>query len=163
MESAKGVAFSDLYDYLQLRESSKKAKDLSQRYLNMRHNPYDDGTLGYYPFLSLFREAVIRINAGPDFVFPPPPDIDALIEGRLEDAQNGARTWRPTSERYNEYIAEMMALGDLGERQARENTASAKERHNIADYDAEDQKTRLQRERRRKRVRSRREALRAQK
>ena len=160
----QGVAFSDLYDYLQLRESSKKkAKDRSQRYLNMRHNPYDDGTLGYYPFLSLFHEAVVRINAGPDFVFPPPPDIDALLEGRLQDAQSGARIWRPISERYDDYTVEMMALDDLEEQQARENTARAKERAGNADYDAEDEKIRLQKERRRERDRARREAQRAQK
>jgi COMPASS component BRE2 len=160
----QGVAFSNLYDYLQLRESSKKkTKDRSQRYLNLRHNPYDDGTLGYYPFLSLFHEAVIRINTGPEFAFPPPPDIDALVEGRLDDAQNGARTWRPMSERYDEYIAEMMALDDLEEQQARENTARANEKSEIAEYDAEDEKIRLQRERRRERDRARREAQRVQK
>lgn len=160
----QGVAFSELYDYLQLRESSKKkTKDRSQRYLNMRHNPYDDGTLGYYPFLSLFHDAIIRINPGPDFAFPPPPDIEALLERRLEDAQTGARMWRPMSERYDEYIAEMMALDDLEEQQARENSIRAKEKPSIAEYDAEDEKIRLQKERRRERDRARREALRAQK
>jgi hypothetical protein len=67
------------------------------------------------------------------------------------------------SERYDEYIAEMMALDDLEEQQARENTARAKERSGIADYDAEDEKIRLQKERRRERDRARREAQRAQK
>ncbi|KAF8136800.1 hypothetical protein EV363DRAFT_1320567 [Boletus edulis] len=44
-----------------------------------KENPFDDGTLGYYPFISLFNYARVRINPGPDFDFPPPSDIEGFL------------------------------------------------------------------------------------
>ncbi|KAI6113333.1 hypothetical protein EDD16DRAFT_1709674 [Pisolithus croceorrhizus] len=57
-----------------------------------RRNPYDDGTLGYYPFISLFNYARVRINPGPDFEFPPPPDIEALLRKEDEDIKPSCET-----------------------------------------------------------------------
>ncbi|CCO27771.1 Set1 complex component ash2 Short=Set1C component ash2 [Rhizoctonia solani AG-1 IB] len=82
----QGVAFEDVYDYLQLRVSPKSTLAKTRKggaveaFQRERENVYDDGWLGYYPFISVFGGGVARINAGPDFRFRPPDDIDALLE-----------------------------------------------------------------------------------
>ena len=110
------VAFNDIYDYLPLpttpasrkndKENSKKrAREGAPR--EHKENPYDDGTLGYYPFISLFNYARVRINPGPDFDFPPPPDIEALLREGDEDIKpSNERSWRPICERYPEFMQE---------------------------------------------------------
>ncbi|KAG8844709.1 hypothetical protein FRB96_002960 [Tulasnella sp. 330] len=124
----QGPAFSDLYDYLQLRAETKKqqaGRRSLPAYLRERENTFDDGSLGYYPFVSVFEDARISINSGPDFLFPPPPDIDAVLYPNSEAAvtasssEEPARTWRPLCERYGEYTAEETAQDELDELEAR--------------------------------------------
>jgi COMPASS component BRE2 len=82
----QGIAFQDLYDYLPQRQTdtqkSNSRKRTREGVKEHRENPFDDGTLGYYPFISLFNEATVRLNPGPDFDFPPPLDIDAVLDGK---------------------------------------------------------------------------------
>ncbi|KAJ6547408.1 hypothetical protein B0H19DRAFT_954866, partial [Mycena capillaripes] len=116
----QGVAFQDLYDYLQLRASdtSRKGKDRKRTREGVKEhieNPFDDGTLGYYPFISLFNEACVRLNPGPTFDFPPPSDIEALLFGTPESME---QNWRPTCERYAEFMAEQWALDAIEEEEA---------------------------------------------
>jgi COMPASS component BRE2 len=114
----QGVAFRDIYDYLQLRptpnnkERPRKNKDDSREH---KQNPFDDGSLGYYPFFSLFGGAQIYMNPGPDFEFPPPTDIDSLLTATPSTTQT--RTWRPMSERYAEFMKQEW---DLDEKEAAE-------------------------------------------
>ncbi|OBZ75882.1 Set1 complex component ash2 [Grifola frondosa] len=121
----QGIAFQDLYDYLPLRvtpDKSQKKKTNKEGLREHRENPFDDGTLGYYPFISLFNEARVRLNPGPDFDFPPPPDIDAVLSNSSDmDIKPPAskRTWRPMCERYPEFIAEQKAMDELEEAEAR--------------------------------------------
>ncbi|KAF8162954.1 hypothetical protein B0H34DRAFT_651013 [Crassisporium funariophilum] len=140
----QGTAFQDIYDYLPLHQSdnvrkAKEKKRTREGVKEHRENPFDDGTLGYYPFISLFNDASIRLNPGPDFEFPPPPDIDAVLDGKgststdtsppmeISDDQNTQlpnpseqpRTWRPASERYPEFMAEEWAMDALEEEQAK--------------------------------------------
>lgn len=86
----QGVAFEDLYDYLPLRQADTQKANSRKRtregVKEHRENPFDDGTLGYYPFISLFNDASVRINPGPDFEFLPPPDIDALLDAQSRAA-----------------------------------------------------------------------------
>jgi COMPASS component BRE2 len=117
----QGIAFTDVYDYLQLRtkESSRKSKEKKRSRegtLEHKENPFDDGSLGYYPFISLFNYARVRLNPGPDFAYPPPPDIDAVLKGTCNSNE---RTWRPASERYPEYMAEQWALDVKEEEEAK--------------------------------------------
>ncbi|KAJ3726042.1 hypothetical protein C8R42DRAFT_718280 [Lentinula raphanica] len=154
----QGTAFHNIYDYLQLRQSTVKAplpsssksksnsaKNKDKRRPKGEHttkeshkdNPFDDGTLGYYPFVSLFNDAEVRINPGPVFEYEPPGDVDRLLE-RMEkeeeeeegDASSIApvkpdeepsstnRCWRPLSDRYAEFMAEQWALDDKEEEEA---------------------------------------------
>ncbi|KAJ6546529.1 hypothetical protein DFH09DRAFT_645776 [Mycena vulgaris] len=116
----QGIAFQDLYDYLQLRPSatSRKGKDRKRTREGVKEhieNPFDDGTLGYYPFISLFNEACVRLNPGPTFDFPPPSDIEALLFGTVEAKE---QNWRPTCDRYAEFMTEQWALDAIEEEEA---------------------------------------------
>ncbi|KAG2157402.1 hypothetical protein DEU56DRAFT_764453 [Suillus clintonianus] len=120
----QGIAFEDLFDYLPLRTtpaSRKKEKDKKRAREGAprehKENPFDDGTLGYYPFISLFNYARVRLNPGPNFDFPPPPDIDSMLKGTDHNV-NQAQTWRPINERYPEFMKEQWDLDDQEEEEA---------------------------------------------
>ncbi|PCH38462.1 hypothetical protein WOLCODRAFT_97180 [Wolfiporia cocos MD-104 SS10] len=123
----QGIAFRDLFDYLPLRSTPSKTQEKKRAnkegLREHKENPFDDGTLGYYPFISLFNEARIRINPGPDFDFPPPPDIDAVLSSAdgqdvKPQPEDAPRTWRPMCERYPEFIAEQKELDATEEAEA---------------------------------------------
>lgn len=111
---SQGIAFQDIYDYLQLRvattlrknQGKKKHREGAREH---KENPFDDGYLGYYPAISLFNGARVLLNSGPDFDFPPPSDIDAFLDGKIEHTKQ-ERTWRPLCERYSEFMAEQWEL-----------------------------------------------------
>jgi len=109
----QGVAFEDVFDYLQLRTVPSKRKNQNKRkregIRTHTDNPFDDGWLGYYPFISLFNGAEVTLNPGPDFEHPPPDDIDCLMEDKKVKGDH-SRKWRPLSERYAEFMAEQWAL-----------------------------------------------------
>ncbi|KAI8999014.1 hypothetical protein BD414DRAFT_476724 [Trametes punicea] len=123
----QGIAFQDLYDYLPLRTPPSKAEQKKRAnregLREHKENPFDDGTLGYYPIISLFNGAQVRINPGPNFDFPPPPDIDAVVANPgdvdIKPQPDAKPTWRPICERYGEYMAEQWALDELEEKEAR--------------------------------------------
>jgi len=75
----QGTAFEDLLAFLP-PSSQLAGRDL------------DDGMLGYYPAVSVFRHGIVRLNFGPDFFCPP-----ADLEGRPV---------RPMCERYEEMLKE---------------------------------------------------------
>ncbi|KAJ3482661.1 hypothetical protein NLI96_g6836 [Meripilus lineatus] len=124
----QGIAYQDLYDYLPLRtlrKAQEKKRSHREGVREHKENPFDDGSLGYYPLISLFNEARVKLNPGPDFEFPPPSDIDGLLTLNSSmdvDVKPGmtehARTWRPLCERYPEYMAEQFALDAQEEEEA---------------------------------------------
>ncbi|KZP20771.1 hypothetical protein FIBSPDRAFT_741799 [Athelia psychrophila] len=156
----QGTAFQDLYDYLPLRnpDASRKGKSTRRTREGAREhkeNPFDDGSLGYYPFISLFNDARVRINPGPNFDFPPPPDVDALLRGEgVEDWKDV--TWRPLCERYPEFMEEQWALDVDEEKEAK---AELEERDTV---DAEEARRQVQREKRRQQAAARRSAKKPQ-
>ncbi|KAJ3923616.1 COMPASS complex protein [Lentinula edodes] len=165
----QGTAFHTLYDFLQLPQSERKFKEKDKKKPRTRDglkeshkdNPFDDGSLGYYPFISLFNDAEVRINPGPVFEYPPAEDIDAVLDGtRDPDAiipdtptdpslnpnpRLSTRTWRPLSARYPEYMAEQWELDEREELEAQET---------LAELDAQDRAV-AQRERQKKAQRER--------
>jgi len=156
----QGIAFQDLYDYLPLRitPASRKGKDRRRNREGTREhkeNPFDDGSLGYYPFISLFNDARVRMNPGPNFDFPPPSAIDTVLLGANDqDSKNG--TWRPICERYPEFMAEQWALD---EQEAKEAKSELAERAAIEKADAQKQ---AQKEKRRQQAEARRKAKKAE-
>lgn len=86
-----GVAFESLYAFLP--PSSKLFK---QQSLEKQYN--DDGELGYFPMVSVFKNGVVQLNGGPDWVKLP---RDEELRGWLESG-----VVRGLNERYGEKIAE---------------------------------------------------------
>ncbi|KAG6821077.1 hypothetical protein H0H93_007236 [Arthromyces matolae] len=133
---SQGVAYQDLYDYLQLRQTETQRKKEKKRtregVKEHRENPFNDGWLGYYPFISLFNDASVHINPGPNFDFPPPNDIDALLDGKPDEETE--RTWRPACDRYAEFMQEQWALDEIEEVEAKEEAlrAAANEKVELA-------------------------------
>ncbi|THU92159.1 hypothetical protein K435DRAFT_820553 [Dendrothele bispora CBS 962.96] len=124
----QGIAFQDLYDFLQLRsETSRKTKEKKRARGGVKEhkeNPFDDGTLGYYPFISLFNDACVQLNPGPDFDFPPPPDIETILTDPAAIIPEGMeRAWRPICERYPEFMQEQWGLDELDEAEAKQEFA----------------------------------------
>ncbi|KAF8758862.1 Set1 complex component ash2 [Rhizoctonia solani] len=152
----QGVAFEDIYDYLQLRVDPKSTSVKSRRggaveaFQRERENAYDDGWLGYYPFISVFGGGIARINAGPNFHFRPPDDIDALLESTDSTPsvkQEGSNpTWRPLQERYPEFMAEQWALDAKEEAHAKA-AIEANEAENVRKAEAAKRKKEDQRRR----------------
>ncbi|CUM54471.1 uncharacterized protein AC631_04086 [Debaryomyces fabryi] len=86
-----GVMFENLYSFLPtyLEDAELNVSYNTRQLQNTGYKNTDDGSLGYYPMLSVFQNGVVGINPGPDFKFP--------IAGLDNDV-------RPMSERYNEII-----------------------------------------------------------
>lgn len=124
----QGIAFQDLYSYLPLRRlptaPSKRSHHTNpeprEGLRERKPNPYDDGTLGYYPFVSLFGNGRVKANVGPNFDFDPGDDIDRILgltpEVKVEgEASTSDRKWRPLCERYKEFMEEQWELDALEE------------------------------------------------
>ena len=160
------IAFSDIYDYLPLHATSasrKNDKENSKKRVREgaprehKENPYDDGTLGYYPFISLFNYARVKINPGPDFEFPPPPDIEALLREGDEDTKPSCeRSWRPICERYPEFMQEQWDLDAREEEEAKVEFAAR------AGREKAEEARRAQRERRRQQAEAKKRAKEAE-
>ena len=90
---------------------------------------FDDGSLGYYPAISVFRGGAAEANFGPQFWFPPPElavdeDIEMVDSSDIKinpvtkkQIAGQHSKLRPMSERFNEQIAEdiVFDLIDEGE------------------------------------------------
>ena len=111
---SQGVMFTDLFDFEDfgrlpetiLAKRTKKKKKLNKKdegqkredeFDGIGHQHWtedppleDDGTLGYYPAVSVFKGGVVACNFGPQFQYPPTDQKD----------------WKPLSQRYNEYMVE---------------------------------------------------------
>lgn len=84
-----GEMFSDLYSFLPLNATEDTAADPNTvQQQNPSYRNTDDGSLGYFPMMSVFQDGMVKINPGPDFAFPIPEDA------------------RPLSERYDEKVTE---------------------------------------------------------
>ncbi|RUP47888.1 hypothetical protein BC936DRAFT_145213 [Jimgerdemannia flammicorona] len=133
-----GVAFENLYDFDDLGGAGDNVADARGSLIQQREGgpsiwapgppAWDDGTLGYYPAVSVFKGGTITCNFGPRFLFPPPvdpeveaervrrerdeygEDIDIGVEGtgkvESREEEERGRTWRPLSERWAEYMVE---------------------------------------------------------
>ncbi|EGF99743.1 uncharacterized protein MELLADRAFT_94127 [Melampsora larici-populina 98AG31] len=139
----QGVAFQDLLDFLPLRAHTTSSQDKlnSNLVTNLtestslepltanRENLHDDGTMGYYPCVSVYGGGIARLNPGPDFKYPPPEDIEACLH-RVNSTKavtpsdpsnqiDGSTTtstsskWQALSELYPVYLAEQNQLDRL--------------------------------------------------
>ncbi|KAH8601681.1 hypothetical protein B0O99DRAFT_562279 [Bisporella sp. PMI_857] len=95
-----GTAFEDLLAFLP--PASKPTTQVGAR------EGLDDGMLGYYPAISVFRGGAAQVNLGPKFWFPPEDlETDGADRMDIEQTQTSKlRRLRPLSERYDEQIVE---------------------------------------------------------
>ena len=98
-----GTAFQDLLAFLP--PASKPLAQVGAR------EGLDDGMLGYYPAVSVFRGGAAEVNFGPSWWYDPPGwnstdsgDVD--MEGGDQPAASKLRPLRALTERYDEQIAE---------------------------------------------------------
>jgi len=104
--------------------------------MKARENAFDDGAMGYFPFVSCFGGARARIIAGPEFRFEPGDSIDEEMERvdlekrRRKQEEEGeskemevevakkkskrGRNWRPMSARFQEFQEEQW-INDLAD------------------------------------------------
>lgn len=131
----QGIAYQDLYDYLPLRAPPHKGNEKKRSHKDglreHKENPFDDGSLGYYPIISLFNGAEVKLNPGPNFDFPPPPDIDTILmngpDADVKPSLDAPPKWRALCERYAEYTEEQFALDKLEEAEAKKGKTAVKQ------------------------------------
>ncbi|KAI6247600.1 Set1 complex component ash2 [Erysiphe necator] len=105
-----GTAFENLFAFLPPASKPATVKDMFFR------EGLDDGTLGYYPIVSVFQGGCAEVNFGPKYWFPPPEikqfdNGDIISNNQPLDDFNEQRI-RPLNERYDEQIIEDI-LADL--------------------------------------------------
>ncbi|KAI9820304.1 MAG: hypothetical protein M1827_005926 [Pycnora praestabilis] len=95
-----GEPFTDLLAFLP--SASKPLMQAGAR------DGLDDGVLGYFPAVSVFRGGAVEVNFGPDFWYPPPSmkDEDVDMIGGSGDTSNPSKRLRAVGERYSEQVAE---------------------------------------------------------
>ncbi|KAG0332440.1 hypothetical protein BG004_001268 [Podila humilis] len=90
----QGVMWQDLHALLPIEQNEKEKEQLR----------FDDGTLGYYPAVSVYRNGTATVNFGPDFEFPPGKDPEADAEHKTSRVETN--TWKPMSDRWEENLVE---------------------------------------------------------
>ncbi|KAI1813708.1 hypothetical protein GGS20DRAFT_577372 [Poronia punctata] len=109
-----GTPFTDLLAFLP--PASKPQTQVGAR------EGKDDGMLGYYPAISVFRGGAVEANFGPDFWYPPPGFVTTATGGETTDVEmtdadtvrvgvgvpqnNRLDKLRAVAERYDEQIVE---------------------------------------------------------
>ncbi|ORY19644.1 hypothetical protein LY90DRAFT_677079 [Neocallimastix californiae] len=84
---------------------------------NRSSNIYDDGSLGYYPSVSLFKGGSVTLNFGPEFKYPP-NDIE--------------ENWKPLCDRYDEVQIEESLYDIINEVSLEDNKNYNKQKYYIA-------------------------------
>lgn len=104
-----GIAFTNLLAFLPQASKPATAKQPDAR------EGLDDGMLGYYPAVSVFRGGAAEVNFGPKFWYPPrayeqeeQADEDVVMTGMDEEptVKVKHKAPRPLAERYDEQIVE---------------------------------------------------------
>ena len=134
---SQGTAFENIFDFIPLRKQEdddkkpRKTKNgvvapvfsedgvpeiisataSTSTILKSRMNHFDDGLTGYFPLVSVFGGAQARLNPGPHFKYPPPDNIEDVLNASTSDdvhmsSADQPRNWRPLSDRYEEWVKE---------------------------------------------------------
>jgi COMPASS component BRE2 len=111
---ASSPAFEDIFDFLPLKQTDAelatqaaliKKLGALEASLKDRENPNDDGTLGYYPFISCFGGGKVQFNPGPEWMAPVDPSTWNLGSRPVDGTQQPIIP-RPMSERWAEFTQE---------------------------------------------------------
>lgn len=128
----QGIAFAELYDFrpLQSERTAREAASITAHssagaILKTRENPYDDGSLGYFPMVSLYGGARAQLISR-DFVFPPAVDLEDQLwraseaRGHTHVRQHAAPPFRALGDVYDEWANHEWACDLDSERIAKE-------------------------------------------
>ncbi|KAH9443357.1 hypothetical protein Pst134EA_009457 [Puccinia striiformis f. sp. tritici] len=165
---SQGVAFRDLLDFLPLRVDSSPQNNEFWHHLSEDPNPdannvksveslHDDGTLGYYPCVSVYGGGIARLNSGPEFKFAPPEsnnyplgeEADLPEKGissdtdTRDDSRHTNKAWRPLSELYPIHIAEQRRLDELDIIEGQKQLAEATQKAELTPADVTNAKPRV--------------------
>jgi len=95
-------AFEDLYDFIPLPPLSGTVHSTPhKKYEPVKGLQHDDGTLGYYPMISVFGRGKLKLNFGPEW-HSPPTDLGDV---------------RPMCDRYDEFREEEREQDELDEQE----------------------------------------------
>lgn len=75
-----GEMFRDLYSFLPLETLNNNVNPNTEQSQNPAYMNTDDGSLGYYPMMSVFMNGIVKINAGPHFKYPLPENCAPLYD-----------------------------------------------------------------------------------
>lgn len=119
----QGVAFEDMFDFLPLRQHAREKPNARTSLANAIHiareNHHDDGSLGYYPTVSVYSGGTARLNPGPDFAFPPLPNFTTESDMHMkadEAITSDTSLWRPLCQLYEEHYSMLRYLDEIDER-----------------------------------------------
>ncbi|PLW25653.1 hypothetical protein PCASD_24145 [Puccinia coronata f. sp. avenae] len=155
---SQGVAFQDLLDFLPLRVDSSSQNNASTHPHGEDPNAdstnaknggslHDDGTLGYYPCVSVYGGGIARLNPGPEFKFIPPelvnqiPAEDGDLSQKAESSDTRcelggmSQRWKPLSELYPIHMAEQRRLDELDIIESQKQLAEATQRAELGQVD----------------------------
>ncbi|KAL8692461.1 MAG: hypothetical protein Q9218_002529 [Villophora microphyllina] len=104
-----GTPFTDLLAFLP--PASKPAVQQGARDL-----PLDDGMLGYFPAISVFRGGAAEVNFGPDFWCPPSDLAVGIDAGEEDDHENTKPKGRDAATKQQHSQGKNSRLRGLGER-----------------------------------------------
>jgi COMPASS component BRE2 len=121
MSPDNAAAFKDILSYLPLRQTEKEAKaravfekgTTADALMKQKENPYDDGTLGYYPFISCFGNAKVKFNPGPVWEKPVDPGLWNLGQKKGMDGTDIPIRPRPINERWPEFRLEERCYDEM--------------------------------------------------
>lgn len=102
-----GCMFEDLYSFLPVKFDddlidetiSNLKQDQNSNYRNT-----DDGSLGYYPMLSVFLNGIVGLNPGPDFKYPIKDDLVKPLSDRFDESIVEEWMWDLIDEIELEYL-----------------------------------------------------------
>lgn len=109
---ASSPAFEDIFDFLPLRQTDAEIASQAalikklgalEASLRNRENPNDDGTLGYYPFISCFGGGKVQFHPGPNWMAPVDPMSWNLGFKMGRDGFQEPIVPRPLIERWQEF------------------------------------------------------------
>lgn len=119
-------AFEDLYDFIPLPPLSTLISH-GKKNEPVKGIHHDDGTLGYYPMISVFGRGKVKVNFGPEWSKPPPHLSARPISDRWDEFRE--------EERIQDEIDEMEWIEKIGKelREAEDKKESMLKRKLVAD------------------------------
>ncbi|OBA19347.1 hypothetical protein METBIDRAFT_46522 [Metschnikowia bicuspidata var. bicuspidata NRRL YB-4993] len=100
-----GEMFNELYSFLPLdtADDAASTEANTKQQQNPSYRNTDDGSLGYYPMMSVFQNGVVKINGGPDFKYAVPEGAQPLCK-RYDEAVVEDWLWDLVDEVEAEYL-----------------------------------------------------------